>query len=250
MRRRAPLRAWLTIGAAALLLVGLAWRVSDDEGLPTQAVPTSAPRDLSAGYVATASAVAGAPPGTVAEKLWLGAQADDPVQRLLLRQAGTSAIFASQSDIERARAQSLLFAPVRAQQDLRQSPLANPRRLNDGRLWMDYNMLVLASRVEGDRFVLPLPGMPAVEGEIDSVELVNGHYRWSGRILGMDLAGRFSITQAMADQYAVGSFDTGQGEFLLEAKGGLGWVAHTSQEFQAGDDGLHDADVDGKGLQH
>jgi hypothetical protein len=238
------------LSAGALLLAGIAWLVVVDEGLPTSGVPTVAPMDLSVVSLASTSHMSAPPPGTVSEKLWLGARADDKVQRLLLRQTGKGAIFASQSDIESARAQTLLFAPADAQQDLYQSPLANPRRLSDARLWMDYNMLVLASRVEGDRFVLPLPGMPAVEGEIDSVELVNGHYRWSGRILGLDLAGRFSITQAMADQYAVGSFDTAQGEFLLEAKGGLGWVAHASQEFQAGDDGLHDADADGKSPHH
>jgi hypothetical protein len=193
----------------------------------------------------TIAALGPPPPGTVSEKLWMGAQANDTVQRLLLRQAGNSAIFASQSDITRARAQTLLFSPVHAQQDLRQSPLANPRRLSDGRLWMDYNMQVLAARVEGDRLVLALPGMPAVEAEIDTVELVNGHYRWSGRLLGLDLAGRFSITQAMADQYAVGSFNTAQGEFLLEAKAGIGWVANATQEFVHSEDGLHETEAEG-----
>jgi hypothetical protein len=240
------LRGWTPwVLASALLLGATAWWVAPDEQAPTSLATMSAQLPVSHLPALNASKRGQPPPGTVSEKLWMGAQADDTVQRLLLRQAGGSAIFASQSDIERARAQTLLFTPLHAQQDLRQSPLANPRRLSDGRLWMDYNMQVLAARVEGDRLVLPLPGMPAVEAEIDMVELVNGHYRWSGRLLGLDLAGRFSITQAMADQYAVGSFNTAQGEFLLEAKAGIGWVANADQEFIQMEDGLHDTEANG-----
>lgn len=241
------LRGWaLRVLAASALLLGVcAWWLAVDGQVTTNLPPMAAQAPSPASPGPTSVVPSPPPPGTVSEKLWLGAQADDTVQRLLLRQAGGSAIFASQSDIERARAQTLLFTPLHAQQDLRQSPLANPRRLSDGRLWMDYNMQVLAARVEGDRLVLPLPGMPAVEAEIDMVELVNGHYRWSGRLLGLDLAGRFSITQAMADQYAVGSFNTAQGEFLLEAKAGIGWVANADQEFIQMEDGLHDTEANG-----
>jgi len=237
------LRGWaMRVLAASVLLLG-AYLLAVDG--PTNLAPTAAQAPAPALPAMTRSALGLPPPGTVSEKLWMGAQADDRVQRLLLRQAGGSAIFASQSDIERARAQTLLFTPLHGDQDVRQSPLANPRRLSDGRLWMDYNMQVLAARVEGDRLVLPLPGVPALEAEIDSVELVNGHYRWSGRLLGLDLAGRFSITQAMADQYAVGSFTTAQGEFLLEAKAGIGWVAHASQEFIHSEHALHAPETQG-----
>lgn len=170
------------------------------------------------------------------ERLLTGGVYPELRQRIRARLVGTQALFADDKAFELAREQQVLFATGLSPQTAAQSLLANARRLSDGRQWISYDMRVLAARGEGDTFLLPLPGAASAQAEIDSVELVQGQYRWSGRILG-EPGGTFHITQAFADQYAVGSIDTVQGQYLLEAKAGTGWVAPARQEFVLPSDG-------------
>ena len=169
--------------------------------------------------------------GVVSEALWLGDRASDITQRVMSRSSANVPYFHSTQEVEQARNQLSIFTATNDEQRIQQSPLATPNRLTDGRLWMNYDMNTLGARVEGDRFELSLPGIPAgITAQIDTVDIVNGQYRWEGRLSGASGPGSFSITQVLADQYAVGSLNTANGEFLLEAKSGIGWVASSDKE--------------------
>lgn len=215
---------------AALLgglgLVALCWLTLKDSPV-TMAVP-----EFSAAVTPPRQLAPAAPPlGSVSEKLWLGALSQDAMQRVLSRHTGEQPFFSSASEVSAARSQPQLFTQSRDTARFAQSPLANARRLSDDRMWMDYDMRTLAARVEGDSFLIPLPGHGAVTAEIEAVKLVDGQHRWEGRLLGMDERGTFSITQSWNDQYAVGTLRTVHGDFVLEAKSGLGWVAPSAKEF-------------------
>lgn len=170
-------------------------------------------------------------------------------ERIRARRTGSQPLFRDDQDFAQARAQQMLFAEGVSQQTISQSPLANERRLDDDRLWINYDMRVLAARAEGDRFMLPMPSAQAAQAEIDSVELVEGQYRWSGRILGQP-GGTFTITQAFDDQYAIGTLATPTAEYLIEAKSGIGWVAEATMEFVLPPDGNDTVSDDGSHTGH
>jgi hypothetical protein len=169
--------------------------------------------------------------GFVSEKLIHEHVSQDITKLLMTRQSALGPVFSSGQEIERAREQTWLFSPERTRQSVLDSPLATERRLEDDRLWIDYDMKILGARVEGDAFMIHLPGFQAVKAVIESVEIANGQYRWQGRVEDVSFPGRFSISQSFGDQYAVGSITTGQHEFLLEAKSGLGWITQSGNEF-------------------
>lgn len=79
--------------------------------------------------------------------------------------------------------------------------------------------------------MVPLTGAAveaAIEAEIDVVSTIDGPSRWRGQLLGAE-GGTFQVTQAFGDRYAVGAIKTAQGECLLEAKDGLGWVVELAR---------------------
>lgn len=173
------------------------------------------------------------------EQLWLTPTVEgDILQRVAQRQSEGVSLFPNAASILQAREEPSLFEPTkRDAASLSRSPLATSERLQPGHLWIDYSLQVLAARVEGDKFEVHLPGLSNVMAEIDRVELVQGRHRWLGRLTGLPDVGHFSITQSVQSQYAVGAFTTAYGEFLLEAKDGLGWVAESSLEFRLPPDG-------------
>lgn len=164
------------------------------------------------------------------ERLMAGAAYPEARQRIMARLVDGRPLFHQASAFDEARQQQVLFATGVSLQAASQSLLANERRLQDGRQWISYDMRVLSARAEGDTFLLPLPGAPSAQAEIDLVEVLRGQFRWSGRLLG-EPGGTFYITQSMADQYAVGAIQTALGEFLLEAKAGTGWITPSNNEF-------------------
>ena len=170
------------------------------------------------------------------EKLLAGDKYNTMVERIRARHTGSQPLFRDDQAYAEALAQQVLFAEGVSAQSAAQSPLANERRMQDDRLWITYDMRVLAARAEGDQFVLPMPGGAAVQAEIDTVKLIQGQYLWSGRLLGQ-LGGTFHITQVFDDHYAVGHFTTPTGEYLLEAKGGTGWMVESHKEFALPTDG-------------
>lgn len=184
------------------------------------------------------SHLGGLPPTTLAmpERLMAGAAHTEARQRILARLVDGQPVFRDPAALDDARQQQVLFANGVSQQVARQSPLANERRLQDGRQWISYDMRVLSARAEGDTFLLPVPGMASVQAEIELVEVVRGQFRWSGRLLG-EPGGTFHITQSLADQYAVGAIQMADAEFLLEVKAGTGWVTHSHNEFVLPPDG-------------
>jgi hypothetical protein len=188
-----------------------------------------------------------APPITsvaITEQLLAGDEYKSKVGVIRARHTGSQPLFRDDQAYAEARAQQVLFAEGVSAQAAAQSPLANERRLQDDRLWITYDMRVLAARAEGDQFVLPMPGAAAVDAEIDTVKLIQGQYLWSGRLLG-PLGGTFHITQVFDDHYAVGHITTPTGEYLLEAKGGTGWMVESHKEFVLppdGNDTMHQDD--------
>lgn len=228
--------AWLPVTLAALILAAIAFwrwgepRVSSESGVPR-----------SAGQAALVDQ-AGAPGRPLAaamplpEGLLPGQTHRDVRDRIRSRLVGNQPLFADDRAFEEARQQLVLFSTGLDPDAAARSPLANERRLHDGRHWIRYDMRVLAARAEGDRFILPLPGYSAAEAEIDLVETGTGAFHWSGRLLGI-LGGTFRITQDFTDKYAVGSIQTPQGEYLLEVKAGSGWVTDSGKEFVLPPDG-------------
>lgn len=188
--------------------------------------------------------------GFVSEKLVHENMSHDMTQLVMARRSSLGPVFSSKQEMEQARAQSMLFSPEKTAQNTMGSPLANARRLEDDRLWIDYDMKILGARVEGDSFDIHLPGYKTVKAEIESVEMSNGQYRWQGRIEDFSNPGRFSISHAFADQYAVGSITVGTQEFLLEAKSGLGWITHSGNEFELPPDGQDGIEADRHVTQH
>ncbi len=237
----------IALGPAAVLAAGLLWTALR----PTPVVPgvVLAPSAAPAAQTATEPAQALASARGMPEHLLVGDSYKDVVSRIRARQADGRPLFANDDAFGQARQQQVLFATGVPANEAAASPLADARRLADGREWIRYDLQVLAARAEGDRFVLPMAGNLSQLAEIDSVERVEEQYRWSGRILGPE-GGTFTITQAFGDQYAIGAIQTPAGEFLLEAKGGTGWVVQADKEFFLPPDGNDTVSDDGSHLNH
>lgn len=216
----------VALGAALLAVGGGLWAVwSPTSDVPSAVAPSA---QIKASQAATGVAMP--------ERLLDANRQLDVMQRIRARQVGGRPLFADEQAFQLARQQQVLFAEGGLMpHDAEQSPLASERRLQDGRHWIRYDMRVLAARAEGDRFLLPLMGS-AVEAEIESVYIIDGQHRWSGRLLGPE-GGTFHITHAVSDDYAVGAINTPHGEYLLESKGGKGWVAESHKEFFLPPDG-------------
>jgi hypothetical protein len=245
MALRTPYR-W-ALGAALAIAAALLWvalRPAPTTGvvLAPGVTPAAAVGDTGAPTLPHTSTA-------MPEHLLMGERYQDVVQRIRARQVDGRPLFATEQAFAQARQQRVLFAVDVSPAEAARSPLADARRLQDARQWIRYDLQVLAARAEGDRFVLPLSAAQAIEAEIDTVDVVQGQLRWSGRLLGPE-GGTFSITQAMGDQYAVGAIRTPAGEFLLEAKGGTGWVVDSGKEFFLPPDGNDTISDDGSHLNH
>jgi hypothetical protein len=246
MALRTPYKAALlvAIALAAGLALWLARRAKIAPGVVlAPAASTASHGDAHSGDALPATSM------PIPEHLLAGDSYKTVVERIRARRSGSQPLFGDDQAFAQARAQQMLFAEGVSEHTIRQSPLANQRRLNDDRQWISYDMRVLAARAEGDRFMLPMPSANAAEAEIDSVELVEGQYLWSGRILGQP-GGTFSITQAFDDQYAIGTLSTPTAEYLIEAKSGIGWVAEATQEFVLPADGNDTVSDDGSHQGH
>lgn len=171
--------------------------------------------------------------------------ARNPVARVQQRHAMTR-FFADARDIERARAESTLMVPARPADvigAMGAMGILSERQKSDGRSFIRYEPRTLESRIEGDTLDIFLPGVGlTAKAVVDRVDSVDGLLRWSGHFLDFQEGGTFSVTHALGDHYAVGTFDTPVGNFSMEAKNGWGWVAPPSNDFvlpPGGDDGLH-----------
>lgn len=170
--------------------------------------------------------------------------ARDPIARVQQRHA-MSRFFADAQDIERARAESTLMVPARPADAIGAMGVLSERQKSDGRAFIRYEPRTLESRIEGDTLDIFLPGVGlTAKAVVDRVDSVDGLLRWSGHFLDFQEGGTFSVTHALGDHYAVGTFDTPVGNFSMEARNGWGWVAPPSSDFvlPPGDgDGLHAA---------
>lgn len=243
---RTPYRFGLA--TAALLAAGLLWTALRPSAPAPGVVlaPGVAPAALTS---ATDAVTLPASDGGIPEHLLMGERYTDVVARIRARQVDGRALFANDQAFAQARQQQVLFAAGVPSHEAAASALADPRRLQDGREWIRYDLQVLAARAEGDRFLLPLHSGGAAQAEIDAVDMVDGQHRWSGRLLGPE-GGTFKITQVFGDQYAIGAIRTPAGEFLLEAKGGIGWVVESGKEFFLPPDGNDTISDDGSHLNH
>lgn len=230
----------LVLGALGLLL----WQMPGPDMGPG-VVLTAGPEPQ---VLTTTPAAPAAPQMAVPEPLLAGQQPFQNVEeRVRARRVGAQALFPDAQAYAQARQKVSLFAEGAPPSAIDQSLLVNERRRSDARQWIRYDLQVLAARAEGDQFLLPIDGI-AMQAQIDTVELLQGQYRWSGRILGHG-GGSFHITQSFADQYAIATLQTPAGEFLLEAKNGIGWIAASDKEFVLPDDG-HDGIVDTNAAPH
>jgi len=229
----------LSLLSVALLAAGAGlWQLSAPTPSPGVVLASRAAGPAPLAEMPAPSHLGGLPSTTLAmpERLMAGAANTEVRQRILARLVDGQPVFRDPAALDDARQQQVLFNTGVSQQLVNQSPLANERRLQDGRQWISYDMRVLSARAEGDTFLLPLPGAASAQAEIELVEVVRGQFRWSGRLLG-EPGGTFHITQSLADQYAVGAIQTAAGEFLLEAKRGTGWVTNSHNEFVLPPDG-------------
>lgn len=99
--------------------------------------------------------------------------------------------------------------------------------LNDGRLFSEYDPLVIETKGVGDKIQWQALeyGLNQV-GVIQEVEdLGDDIYRWTGHFEGKDpLHNHFRITQSLDENYAIARINTEQGTFEFEAKNGIGWM--------------------------
>jgi hypothetical protein len=240
--------SWLGVALAAVGAGG--WLLSAPTPTPGVVLAARAPGPAMTAEMPATSHLGGLPSTAMAmpERLMAGEANADLQQRIMARLVDGRPMFHHALALEEARQQQVLFATGVSLQAASQSPLANERRLQDGRKWISYDMRVLSARAEGDTFLLPLPGAASTQAEVELVEVLRGQFRWSGRLLG-EPGGRFYITQSMGDQYAVGAIQTAEGEFLLEAKAGTGWITHSHNEFVLppdGNDTVHEGAETGK----
>ncbi|MGI4779015.1 MAG: metalloprotease secretion chaperone CpaB [Janthinobacterium lividum] len=249
--QRHPRTAATAAAVAIAVGAGIVWFRHDDR-LPTTA-PTApaAPEFVASGWGdprlgASASGGGNTDPALspLPEILRRPAVPGDAVDRVQQRQ-GMNRLFSDARDIERARAKDTLMTPASPAEASGHLPFLSERQKSDGRGLIQYDIRTLESRVEGDQFdiYLPATGVTA-KATVEQVESVDGMLRWSGRILDFQEGGRFSVTHALQDDYAVGTFDTPLGNFAMEVKGGWGWVATQASDFSLppnGNDGLIDA---------
>lgn len=166
----------------------------------------------------------------------------DVIGRIQQRQA-MNRLFVDANDIEQARNNNALMAPASSEAAISHMGFLSERQKTDDRSFIRYDLRTLESRVEGDQIDIFLPGVGlTTKAVIEQVESVDGMLRWSGRILDFQEGGQFSVTHALQDNYAVGTFNTPVGNFSMEAKNGWGWVAPQSSDFYLPDnedDGVH-----------
>jgi hypothetical protein len=254
MRLRAPWRgAALATTLVLAAWAGLLWLWSEPDTNSTKGVVLATLFAPTANVPGTAGERSGASP----EAAPLASQArlsplpetvrhpgttPDVVARIEQRHA-MSRFFSDARDIERARNETTLMTPAAPEAAIAGMGNLSQRQKSDGRAFIRYDPRTLESRVEGDQFDLFLPGAGlTARAIIEQVESVDGMLRWSGRILDFQEGGQFSVTHALGDRYAVGTFNTPVGNFSMEAKNGWGWVASQSSDFflpPGGDDGLH-----------
>ena len=189
-----------------------------------------------------AAAASRAQLSAVPETLRQPGAAGDVIARIQQRQA-MSRLFADAQDIAHARNETALMEPASSETAISHMGFLSERQKSDGRSFVRYDLRTLESRVEGDQFDIFLPGAGiTAKAVVEQVESVDGMLRWSGRILDFQEGGQFSVTHALQDNYAVGTFNTPVGNFSMEAKNGWGWVATQSSDFflpPGGDDGVH-----------
>lgn len=99
--------------------------------------------------------------------------------------------------------------------------------LNDGRLFSEYNPLVIETKRVGDQIQWQALeyGLNQI-GVIEEIEHLEGDvYRWSGSFEGKDpVYNNFRITQSLSENYAIAKINTHQGSFEFETKNGIGWI--------------------------
>ncbi|RZL86457.1 MAG: metalloprotease secretion chaperone CpaB, partial [Variovorax sp.] len=158
--------------------------------------------------------------------------ATDALDRVRQRHA-LSRFFADDPDIERARAETILMAPARPGEAIAgMGAILSERQQVDGRAFIRYDPRTLESRIEGDTLDIFLPGLGLTsQAVIDRVESVDGLLRWSGHFLDFQGDGHFSVTHALGDRYAVGTFDTPLGSYAMESRNGWGWLAPPTIDF-------------------
>lgn len=155
----------------------------------------------------------------------------DTVERIRQRHA-MSRFFTDAQDIERARGDDTLMVPAMPAEAIAAMGILSERQKSDGRAFMRYELRTLESRVEGDPVDIFLPNLGlTAKAVVDRVESVDGLLRWSGHFVDFQEGGTFSVTHALGDRYAVGTFDTPMGSFSMEAKNGWGWVAPPASDF-------------------
>lgn len=258
MTKSHPPRRVAVLTAAVALVAGTGvffWLQHDADAPAPEGVVTAASSATRSGAPASRGAVPGALPDAaeaakaasqarlspVSETLRHPGAAGDVIARIQQRQA-MSRLFADAQDIERARSENALMAPASADAAIGHMGFLSERQKSDGRSFVRYDLRTLESRVEGDQFDIFLPGAGlTARAVVEQVESVDGMLRWSGRILDFQEGGQFSVTHALQDSYAVGTFNTPVGNFSMEAKNGWGWVATQSSDFflpAGGDDGV------------
>lgn len=126
-------------------------------------------------------------------------------------------------------------------------PWLSEKQRHDGRGFIEYDPYVIETKFVGDQVDVFLPelGITAT-AVIDRVEHVDDDIiRWQGTFSNFSGGqNKFTLTQTLKDQYAVGTIETPMGNFNMESKNGYGWVINQQADFYLPKDG-HDT-MEGK----
>lgn len=244
--------AWRVVAPTIVtaLAIWAAWSWSQPEPAATvaeHAPPAAAVTGLAGGFATPADAADTATEARPADLSPLPETLRQPVgglptvERIRQRHA-MSRFFTDAQDIERARSDDTLMAPAMPAEAIAAMGILSERQKSDGRAFMRYELRTLESRVEGDPIDVFLPNLGlTARAVVDRVDSVDGLLRWSGHFVDLQEGGTFSVTHALGDRYAVGTFNTPMGTFSMEARNGWGWVAPPASDFvlpEGHDDGV------------
>ena len=121
-------------------------------------------------------------------------------------------------------------------------PYLTEKQKTDGRNFITYEPYLMETKFVGDKLSVYLPNLStkmALTITDVTVNELDGIVRWVGEFDGFlgEKMNKFSVTQAINDEYAVSTIVTPFGSYNLESKDGYGWVVSQKTDFFLPKDG-------------
>lgn len=161
--------------------------------------------------------------------------------RLVLLQDQRLDTFISKEDMQLGLSQTKLWKSGDKADAANQLPYLTNEQINDGREFIHFQKFRLEVTLEGEQFQIALPNSkkPLI-AQVAERTVLDGIIHWRGFF--PDETGdfqEFSFTQALSDDYVVGSINVSGEAFSIEAKNGFGWVATEGEETHFDDGGVN-----------